>query len=163
MQSYLVFLHKRLFPGLEPVTFQSRDNNFTVAPRLPLVIFYYFFLKLVIRSMDWQIRGPIPHPLAGGPIKVRVLYGLARRNWHQEDSNLRPWDEHTPKSQVCTTRPTRVGCDFLLLIMNASWIFSYLFNFTLSMCSQYYSCNLSKKYQIAAVEIWGLTHPYKTG
>jgi len=23
------FLHKRLFPGLEPVTFQSHDNNFT--------------------------------------------------------------------------------------------------------------------------------------
>jgi hypothetical protein len=22
-------LHKRLFPGLEPVTFQSHDNNFT--------------------------------------------------------------------------------------------------------------------------------------
>jgi len=32
------FLHKRLFPGLEPVTFKSRDNNFTVAPRAPLII-----------------------------------------------------------------------------------------------------------------------------
>ncbi|AES97411.1 transmembrane protein, putative [Medicago truncatula] len=32
------FLHKRLFPGLKPVTFQSNDNNFTscakVTPQL---------------------------------------------------------------------------------------------------------------------------------
>jgi len=30
------FLHKGLFPGLEPVTFQSRNNNFNVASRLTL-------------------------------------------------------------------------------------------------------------------------------
>jgi len=32
------FLHKMLFPGLEPATFQSHDNNFTVASRLTLYI-----------------------------------------------------------------------------------------------------------------------------
>jgi len=29
VRSLTLFLHKRLFPGLEPVTFQSHDNNFT--------------------------------------------------------------------------------------------------------------------------------------
>jgi len=38
------FLHKRLFPGLEPVTFQSRDNNFAVAPRLPLINLKYYMI-----------------------------------------------------------------------------------------------------------------------
>lgn len=33
-----VLLHKTLFLGFEPVTFQSRDNNFTVASRLTLYI-----------------------------------------------------------------------------------------------------------------------------
>ena len=29
VRSLTLFLHKRLFPGLEPVTFWSHDNNFT--------------------------------------------------------------------------------------------------------------------------------------
>jgi len=29
VRSLTLFLHKRLFPRLEPVTFQSHDNNFT--------------------------------------------------------------------------------------------------------------------------------------
>ncbi|KEH16427.1 transmembrane protein, putative [Medicago truncatula] len=36
-QSYSV-LHKRLFPGLEPVTFQSHDNNFTSCVKVTLEI-----------------------------------------------------------------------------------------------------------------------------
>ena len=35
------FLRKWLLPGLEPVIFQSRDTNFTVAPRLPLLVCIY--------------------------------------------------------------------------------------------------------------------------
>jgi len=35
-QPYFVSLHWRLFPGFKLVTFQSRDNDFTVASRLPL-------------------------------------------------------------------------------------------------------------------------------
>jgi hypothetical protein len=30
------FLHKRLFPGLEPVTFQSHDNNFTSCAKVSI-------------------------------------------------------------------------------------------------------------------------------
>jgi len=35
--SLTLFLHKRLFPGLEPVTFQSHDNNFTSCAKVTLI------------------------------------------------------------------------------------------------------------------------------
>jgi hypothetical protein len=36
-----------------------------------------------------------------------VLYGLTQhRKWPREDSNLRPWEEHTQRSQTFTTGPT---------------------------------------------------------
>jgi len=47
VRSLTLFLHKRLFPGLEPVTFQSHDNNFTsctrVTPRYEYDLLPYFF------------------------------------------------------------------------------------------------------------------------
>jgi len=33
---------------------------------------------------------------------------LAHRNWYQGELNLRPWEDHTPRSQANTTRPTQV-------------------------------------------------------
>jgi len=52
MQLYPIFLHNRLFPGLELVSFQSCDNNFTaVAPKLHHNYFFFlhyftFFLQI---------------------------------------------------------------------------------------------------------------------
>ncbi|KEH16680.1 hypothetical protein MTR_0116s0030 [Medicago truncatula] len=34
--SHQLFLHKKLFPGIEPVTLQSHDNNFTSVKVTPL-------------------------------------------------------------------------------------------------------------------------------
>ena len=35
VRSLTLFLHKRLFPELKPVTFQSHDNNFTRVVMIP--------------------------------------------------------------------------------------------------------------------------------
>ncbi|CAJ2676558.1 unnamed protein product [Trifolium pratense] len=35
---------------------------------------------------------------------------LAHPNWRQRESNLRPQEEHTPRSQANTNAPTQVGC-----------------------------------------------------
>ena len=56
VRSLTLFLHKRLFPGLEPVTFQLHDNNFTscakVTPHFYTInnenIIFKFTRKLMI-------------------------------------------------------------------------------------------------------------------
>ena len=48
------FLHKKLLPGLEPVTFQSRNNKLSVAPRLPP---YYISNWRWISTFFWRKSG----------------------------------------------------------------------------------------------------------
>jgi len=40
VRSLTLFLHKRLFPGLEPVTLQSHDNNFISCTKVDPTFFF---------------------------------------------------------------------------------------------------------------------------
>jgi len=54
----LCFLHKRLFPGLEPVTFQSYDNNFTSSHLIgkAVVFIFLFFTFYVFKLLFLMFR-----------------------------------------------------------------------------------------------------------
>jgi hypothetical protein len=78
---------------------------------------FFLFWKLGICPKDRLIRGvQSHHPLVGTPFKAITKfcmeYGIIQWNWHQGESNLRPWEEHTPRTQANTTRPSQVGLQF---------------------------------------------------
>jgi hypothetical protein len=53
---------------------------------------------------------------------------LGKRNWHRGESKLKPWEEHTPRSQTHTTRPSQVFRGLSLRCQTFYFIVGYYFS-----------------------------------